>query len=84
MAVAAPAGGNRLLRSRAREQAVSSKIPFGLLKEEVFLQTRKPAGPRGFGPRVCFRKLVKFRRDVGSRVPHGMTGPIADEHGSVW
>ena len=39
LTLAAPADGNRLLRSRAREQAVSSKIPSGFLKEEAFSQT---------------------------------------------
>ena len=43
LTVAAPADGSRLLRSRAREQAVSPKIPLGFLKKEVFSQTRQPA-----------------------------------------
>ena len=43
LTVAAPADGSRLLRSRAREQAVSSKIPLRFLKKEVFSQTRQPA-----------------------------------------
>ena len=39
--VAALADGNRLLRSRAREQAVSSKIPFRFPKRRGFSQIRK-------------------------------------------
>ena len=42
LTVTALADGSRLLPSRAREQAVSSKIPLGFLKKEVFSQTRQP------------------------------------------
>ena len=46
LTVAAPAGGSRLFGSRAREQAVSSKILFGFLKEEVF---HRPVSERSRG-----------------------------------
>ena len=46
LTVAAPAGGSRLFRSCAGEQAVSSKILFGFLKEEVF---HRPVSERSRG-----------------------------------
>ena len=64
---AGPADGTQLLRSRAREQAVSSEIPFGFLKEEVFSQTRERAVERRSRPPWMNTCVEREQREQGSR-----------------
>ena len=64
---AAPADGTQLLRSRTREQAVSSEIPFGFLKEEVFSQTRERAVERRSRPPWMNTCVEREQREQGSR-----------------
>ena len=64
---AGPADGTQLLPSRAREQAVSSEIPFGFLKEEVFSRTRERAVERRSRPPWMNTCVEREQREQGSR-----------------
>ena len=64
---AGPADGTQLFGSRAREQAVSSEIPSGFLKEEVFSQTRERAVERRSRPPWMNTRVEREQREQGSR-----------------
>ena len=94
LTVAAPADGNRLLPSRARQQAVSSEIPFGFLKKEFFSQTRQPAAQHPANTARVRTDTTVARRSVVQRclAPGGshvspttinQTNPISPNPGEI-